>query len=102
MMLLTIFTGIEFLFFTLGVLTTLVVIGLILLNKNYQLNWKSWTTLILGTFLLLFSIAWSISSALEGEPRAASMGLVIFGIPGLILLLLGRRFVAPGKVEKSA
>lgn len=102
MMLLTIFSGIEFLFFLLGALTTLAVIGLIVLNKNYELNWKAWTSLIIGAFFLLFAIAWSVSSALEGEPRAASMGLVVFGIPGLILLLLGRRFVVAGKVEKSA
>lgn len=92
-MLLTIFSGIEFLFFILGVLTTLGVLGLIILQKSYNLDWKSWTSLIMGAFLVVFSIAWSVSSVLEGEPRAASMGIVFFGIPGIIFLLLGRRFV---------
>ena len=92
-MLLTIFTGIEFLFFMLGVATALSIVGLVMLNKTYLLNWKSWLTLILGALLLIFAVAWSVSSVLEGEPRAASMGMVFFGIPGLIILLLSRRFV---------
>lgn len=92
-MLLSIFSGIEMLFFTLGVISTLGAVGLNKLNKMYQLDWKSWLTLILGVFIIVFAIAWSISSVLEGEPRAASMGMVFFGIPGLVLMLLGRRFV---------
>ena len=101
-MLLTIFTGIEFLFFMLGVVSTLSVMGLVVLQKKYQLDWKSWTTLILGILLLVFAIAWSISSVLEGEPRAASMGMVFFGIPGLIILLLGRRFVVRSEIKSEA
>lgn len=92
-MLLTIFAGIELLFFMLGVITTLCIIGFIKLYKTYQLDWKSWITLILGILLAVFAIAWAISSVLEGEPRAASMGMVFFGIPGIIILLLGRRFI---------
>ena len=101
-MLLTIFTGIEFLFFILGVVSTLSVMSLVVLQKKYQLDWKSWTSLILGILLLVFAIAWSISSALEGEPRAASMGMVFFGIPGLIILLLGRRFVVRSEIKSEA
>ena len=82
-MLLTIFTGVEVLFFVLGVISTLLVLGFVLLNKQYQLDWKSWTVMVFGALLLVFSIAWSVSSVLEGEPRAASMGMVFFGIPGL-------------------
>ena len=92
-MLLTIFAGIELLFFMLGVITTLSIIGIVKLYKTYQLDWKSWMTLLIGIFLAVFAIAWAVSSVLEGEPRAASMGVVFFGIPGIIILLLGRRFV---------
>jgi hypothetical protein len=92
-MLLTIFTGIEILFFMLGVATALSIVGLVMLNKTYLLDWKSWVALILGFLFLVFAVAWSMSSVLEGEPRAASMGMVVFGIPGLIILLLSRRFV---------
>jgi len=89
-----IFSGIEILFFMLGVISTLIAVGLFTWNKQAGFNWKAWTVLILGSFLMVFSIAWSVSSVLEGEPRAASMGLVVFGIPGLILMALGRNVVA--------
>ena len=101
-MLLTIFTGIEILFFMLGVVATLSAVGLIILNKTYPLDWKSWLSLIVGIFLLVFAVAWSLSSVMEGEPRAASMGMVFFGIPGIILLLLGRRFVVKCETRTAA
>lgn len=89
-----IFSGIEILFFLLGVITTLIAVGLYTWNKQAGFNWSAWILLLLGAFLMVFSIAWSVSSVLEGEPRAASMGLVVFGIPGLILVALGRNIVA--------
>ena len=92
-MLLTIFIGIEILFFVLGVICTLAILGIVMLNKTYQMDWNSWSTTILAALLLIFGIAWSVSSVLEGEPRAASMGMVVFGLPGIVILLLARRFV---------
>jgi len=86
-----IFSGIELLFFFLGFLTCFMIVGVFYLNKRNQLDWKSWISIGLGAFLLLFCLAWSVSSVLEGEPRAASMGMVVFGIPALILLTLGLR-----------
>ena len=35
--------------------------------------------------LILFSISWSVGSVLEGVPRAASMGLLLFGFSGMVL-----------------
>jgi len=87
-----IFTGIEILFFTLGVVTTLGVGALVYFNKTYKFKALTWATVITGLFLLIFCIAWSWASFLEGEPRSSSMGLVVFGIPALILLVLGRKF----------
>ena len=92
-MLLYIFTGIEISFFLAGMLFALAIVGLIYYNRIYSFNWKSWTLLAISIFLIIFSFLWSISSVLEGEPRSASMGLVIFGLPGLILLALARRLV---------
>lgn len=86
-----IFSGIELLFFILGFISCLAVLGLISLNKKSRLDWKKGSIIGLGAFLLLFCIAWSVSSVLEGEPRAASMGMVVFGMPALILLTLGLR-----------
>ena len=41
-MLLYIFTGIEIMFYWLGVITTLGVLGMYLLHKRYLMDWKSW------------------------------------------------------------
>lgn len=86
-----IFTGTETLFYLLGILTTLFVMGLLKYNKELGFSALSWALLGLGGSLCIFCIAWSVSSVLEGVPRAASMGLVVFGIPSLLLLLFGRR-----------
>lgn len=77
-------------------------IGLILTFTVYVLlrkradNGVSWTRLCLtgfGVCLILFSIAWGVASVLEGVPRAASMGLLLFGLPGIVLTTYGFRLV---------
>lgn len=92
-----VFTGIEVLFFVCGVLTTLFVIGFIKYNRELKFKWLTWVLLVTGAFLCVFTIAWSVSSVLEGVPRAASMGLVVFGIPSIVFLLLGRRIAIKPK-----
>lgn len=95
-----IFTGIEILFFALGVLTTLFILALIHYNKRFRFSILHWILLCTGGFLLLFCIAWAVSSVLEGVPRAASMGLVVFGVSGFIILFLARRLILKrGEVE---
>ena len=91
------FSGEQILFFVLGILTMIGVAVLIRSNKSYNFNWGAWTFGILGAFLLVFTVAWSASSVIEGEPRAASMGMVFFGIPALIFLFLTRRLVIKHK-----
>jgi len=94
-----IFSGIEMLFFTLGVLTQSAIIVTIYYHRKLKFDWSTWLTLGLGLLLLIFCIAWSCSSILEGEPRAASMGMIVFGLPSLILLVLGRRFALKKTVQ---
>ena len=80
--------------FVLGLLVGLSVLAGIELNKRFDLDWRAWAGLLLGEFLLLFCIAWSVASVAEGVPRAASMGLLLFGGPGLVILVLTwRQFV---------
>ena len=68
---------------------------------KHTLNWKSWSGLVLGLFLVLFSIAWGVGAVLEGVPRAASMGLLLFGFSGIIILTVtGRYMNAKGKDAK--
>jgi len=61
-------------------------------SRRYQLNWLAWSGLILGIVNILFSIAWAVGSVLEGVPRAASMGLLLFGLSGIIILTLAFRY----------
>ncbi|MFW6042647.1 MAG: dehalogenase [Chloroflexota bacterium] len=88
------FTVTEILFFLLGVLSTLVVIGLVVLARRYTLRWYSIGLAALGGLLAIFAIAWVTSSLMEGETRAAYVGLIVFGTPVLILLGLTRQLVA--------
>ena len=88
-----IFTGDEILFFCLGVMTTLMVVGLIYWNKRYRIRKWVLPIIIFGFFLLLFCVAWSVSSLIEGEAQSARMGIQLFGLPAIILLVLGRRLV---------
>jgi hypothetical protein len=81
-----------FTWYFLGLLTTGSVIFLWHFSKRYQLNWIAWSGLILGIVLILFSIAWAVGSVLEGVPRAASMGLLLFGLSGIVILTLGFRY----------
>ncbi len=81
-----------FTWYFLGLLTTGSAIFLWHFSKRYQLNWLSWSGLTLGIVLILFSIAWAVGSVLEGVPRAASMGLLLFGLSGIVILTLAFRY----------
>jgi len=79
--------------FAVGLITGLSVFAFVELHKRFNLNWLGWSGLILGEFLILFCIAWSTASIFEGVPRAASMGLLMFGGAGLVTLILTWRLV---------
>ena len=83
--------------FILGVLTGAVAYYLRLISKKNTLNGVLWSGLIVGSSLILFSIAWAAGSVLEGVPRAASMGILLFGLSGVIILTLTGRMIASSK-----
>jgi len=74
--------------FTVGLITGLSVFAAVELYKKFDIDWRGWIGLALGEFLILFCIAWSTASVFEGVPRAASMGLLMFGGAGLVTLIL--------------
>ena len=85
----------DFTWFILGVLTGTVAYSLYLVSRRNTLNWLLWSGLIAGSALILFSIAWAVGSVLEGVPRAASMGLLLFGLSGVVILTLtGRKIIS--------
>jgi hypothetical protein len=65
-----------------------------MLSRKYHLGVIGLGSLITGLFLMLFTVAWSVGSVLEGVPRAASMGIVFFAMPGIALLTFtAKRFL---------
>ena len=75
-----------FTWFILGFLSTGSVIFYRELSKRYHLNWILLCSYGTGVVLILFSIAWSVGAVLEGVPRAGSMGMMLFGLPGIVVL----------------
>jgi hypothetical protein len=63
------------------------------LHSRFELDWRAWAGLVLGEVMVLFCIAWSVAAMFEGEPRAASMGLMLFGAPGVAVLALTFRLL---------
>jgi hypothetical protein len=61
------------------------------LHERFEIDWRGWAGLALGEVMVLFCIAWSVAAVAEGEPRAASMGLIVFGAPGVAVLALTTR-----------
>lgn len=87
--------------YVLGLLTTASIIFLWKFSKQYVFNWLAWSCYGLGVILVLFSIAWSVGAVLEGVPRAGSMGMLLFGLPGIVLLTLTLRYTT-SKLAKRA
>ena len=83
--------------YILGVLSGAVAYALYLVSRKHTFNWLLWSGLVAGNALILFSIAWAVGSVLEGVPRAASMGILLFGLSGVLILTLTARMIASQK-----
>jgi len=82
--------------FAVGLIAGLSALLAVELHRRFDIGWKGWTGLATGGLLVLFCIAWSTASVAEGETRAASMGLIMFGGAGLIVLAVTwRMFINP-------
>jgi hypothetical protein len=82
-----------FAWYVLGALAAGSVYALREYSKKTPLNWISWSGMALGIVLVLFSIAWAVGAVLEGVPRAASMGLLLFGLSGIVVLSATVRYI---------
>lgn len=91
----------ELMWFCVGLLTSLAVILILTLSRQYRFNLVAWGGLGIGAFLLLFTIAWAVGSVLEGVPRAASMGMVLFAMPGIVLLTVIWKYIV-AKLPQTA
>ena len=57
-------------------------------SKGMSFKWYEWVIGIIGLLLLLFTIQNFFGSQAELEPKAASMFLLVTGLPAVILLVL--------------
>lgn len=80
--------------YVLGFLSGASAYWLYVASQKYQLGAIEWTGLVLGIFLILFCIAWVVGTVLEGVPRAASMGIILFAFPGIVILTLTYRLMS--------
>lgn len=80
--------------YLIGTLAALSVYLMYVYSRKHPLNWIAWSGLILGVTLVLFSFAWGVGAVLEGVPRAASMGLLLFGLSGIIILTMTGRYIS--------
>jgi hypothetical protein len=90
--------------FVLGASIILFVWGLVSWKSKIKikLSWLSWLGMILAALLALFTIAWLITSIIEGEIQAAGMGLLIFGILTFIAIALTRkRIIKDNRIKSS-
>lgn len=78
--------------YLLGLATTGSVIFMWKFSHRHALNWQAWSGFGFGIVLILFSVAWGVGAVLEGVPRAGSMGILLFGLPGIILLTITLRY----------
>ena len=84
----------ELMWYVVGVLAGISGFLVYTLSRKYNLDIIGLGSLITSLSLILFTIAWSVGSVLEGVPRAASMGIVFFAMPGIVLLTFtAKRFL---------
>ena len=55
-------------------------------SKSIKLSWYEWLIGMIGFLLVIFSIQNFIAVRGEWETKAASMFLLVVGLPGLVLL----------------
>ncbi len=95
-----VFTGNEILFLFTGALIVAFAWILTWLRKKYAIRWPALVVAFLGCFQVLFAFQWAVSSILERETQAANMGLLLFGLPGLLLLGIAGKLVRKGAKEE--
>jgi hypothetical protein len=79
---------IDLTWYFLGALTGVAIYCIYVLSTKFVSKCLNWLGVGIGVAFILFSIAWGVGAVLEGVPRAGSMGLLLFGLPGLIVFTI--------------
>ncbi|MBF4482083.1 MAG: dehalogenase [Dehalococcoides mccartyi] len=82
--------------FIIGLIIGALILGLVwsMKRNNFQLTWYEWLIGIIGLALILFTIQNFFGSLDELESKAASIFLLVVGLPGLILLAVSWQLAA--------
>ncbi len=62
---------------------------------KYGVPWYALFTSLMGVSVFLFAIVWVIRSMYNGEPLAASSGMITFGLLGILLIGVGWGMIKP-------
>ncbi|NQU85994.1 MAG: hypothetical protein HQ541_09565 [Mariniphaga sp.] len=44
---------------------------------------------LMGVSMFLFSVVWALIAMYKGQPITAALGMMAFGVPGILLILAG-------------
>lgn len=88
--------------FCVGALSVASVWVMIEVAKRYEVSRLAWTGALGGIATVLFGVAWTVGSIVEGEPQAAALGAMMFGGMGVaIVALTARLLIKPKQSTES-
>lgn len=91
---------IGLMWYLMGMMTVGAIWGYVEMSKDYRISKAANLGLVAVFGVLWICIGWSWASFAEGEPQSGAMGLVCFGLPGVILLnLVWKRLIVPAKKQ---
>ncbi len=85
-----------------GMLVVLAGFAMWTLSRHYPIDWKAWVGMIVGSLLVLFALAWTAASFAEGEPQSGAMGILVFGVGGLIVFALTWRLAIQPAMNRAS
>jgi phosphoglycerol transferase MdoB-like AlkP superfamily enzyme len=73
-----------------GIILGILLLGVIWWSKknSFSLTWYEWLIGAIGVLMLLFTVQNYFGSLAEIEPKAASLFLLVTGLPSLVLLAI--------------
>ena len=79
-----------------GLIVGAALLGLVmwLRGRDISVSWYEWLIGAIGLLLLMFTVQNYFGSQIELEPAAASMFLLVTGLPALILLVVAWQLIA--------
>ncbi|MGF1761667.1 tetrachloroethene dehalogenase [Photobacterium sagamiensis] len=87
---------IGLMWYLLGMLTTAGIWGYVKLKEHYRIDWRANLGLMASAGSAWFCVAWSWASFAEREPQSGAMGLIMFGLIGLVIFAgTWRLFITP-------